>query len=69
MMMRRIFSFLIVLLLFVGLFGCAQKTAEDTTTDSSSETIDNIEDVSTDEISDDSDLDIASSEDDLGEVI
>ena len=71
--MKRIFSLLAVLLLLVGVFGCAQKTTEETSTSTEESTSysSSTEDMSTatDEASDDSDLEVTSEEDELGEPI
>ena len=69
--MRKIFSVFLVLALLVGVFGCAQKTTEAMTETSDASSESSAEDVSVaaDEASDDSELEITSDEDDLGEPI
>ena len=67
--MRKIISFFVVLVLLLGIFGCTQQTAspESTVTSSDQESIEISS--SADAESDDSDLNITNSQDELGEVI
>ncbi|MSR86078.1 hypothetical protein EXS74_01640 [Candidatus Woesearchaeota archaeon] len=77
--MRTLFSIFIVLLLLVGVFGCAQRVTEETgmgSTEDASADDDDSEELETEDddseleaANDDSELDIADEEDDLGEVI
>ena len=66
--MSKLFSFGLVLLLLLGIFGCTQQATVEETSESSSEEATEIA-TAAEEASDDSDLDIASEEDDLGEII
>ena len=67
--MRKILFILALLLLVVAIFGCTQTGGETTSESTSDTTTSDVTSTDIDTASDDSELDIVSEEDDLGEVI